>query len=243
MLDASTQCREALHPSQTGRPHRSPVPAYAYLSDEILAREQHHIFRSLWIFAGMKQLLAAENSFLTRAIGGVSVVIQRLGGRLRAFENRCLHRQMALQTDDVGCRPLVCKYHGWTYDTDGSIRGIPNAEIYEFTSEVRNNLRLREFALKEVGNLLFVCTGDSPTPFEAQFSPDFIETLETSSSVFDGEVAYAKFKVGYNWKLNFENVLDWNHVQFIHPKSFYPLLNADGSAAVRPSLSDNLRKV
>ncbi len=224
-------------------PHRSPVPARAYVAPEILAREQERIFRSLWIFVGVKQLLRDDNAFLTRSIGGMSVVIQNTGGRIRAFENRCLHRQMAIQTETVGCRPMVCKYHGWAYDADGRVRGIPNAQLYEFPVEIRDGLCLREFALKEVGNLLFVCIDPDPPKFIMQFSPDFVETLEASSATFDWEVAYVTFDVRYNWKLNYENVLDWNHVQFIHSNTFYPLLNVATGEPEPIAVSPNLRKV
>jgi len=224
-------------------PHRSPIPARAYICDDVFSLEQDRLFRSLWIFAGMKQLLREENAFLTRQIGGVSILIQRSGGRLRAFENRCVHRQMALQTETMGCRPIVCRYHGWAYDSNGRVKGIPNSQIYEFPQGFRQALRLREFALREVGNLLFVCTDPDPPPFESQFKREFVETLDESSSMFDWEVAYATFDVDYNWKLNFENVIDWNHVQFIHSKTFYPLLNANAARMETPALSSNLRKV
>jgi len=190
----------------------------------VLRREQVNIFRSLWIFAGPKQLVSDDNAYITRTIGGIPLVIQNLGGTIRAFENQCLHRRMALQWDPVGQRPLICKYHGWTYDNDLRVKGVPNAAYYELTDECRRSLRLREFAVREVGNLLFVNLSDPPPPFEGQFSASFVSTMEQASLHFDSEVAYARFDERYNWKLNFENVLHYNHVQFIHPKSFFPIL-------------------
>src|SRR5690349_7898371 len=135
---------------------RSGLTAADYLSPAVFAAEQERLYRELWVFAGFAQLLARPNAFLTRQIGGVPVVVQNLGGRLRAFENLCAHRQMALQWEPYGERPLVCRYHGWAYDADGRARGIPNNALYAFGAEERGRLRLREFALRQVGNLLFV---------------------------------------------------------------------------------------
>lgn len=46
-------------------------------------------------------------------------------------------------------------------------------------------------------------------------------------------MSYARFVNAYNWKLNFENILDWNHAQFVHPQTLAPLINytADGVMA------------
>jgi choline monooxygenase len=224
-------------------PHRSPIPPSAYVSDHIFSLEQERIFRSLWIFVGVKQLLKSHNSFITRSIGGIPIVIQNIRGRIRAFENRCLHRQMMLQTEAIGQRRMVCRYHGWSYGENGCVKGIANAALYELSSTVQQELCLREFALKEVGNLVFICINENPPPLISQFSPDFLETLEASSMEFDWEVAYAKFDVRYNWKLNFENVLDWNHVQFIHDRTFYQCLSRTNRKNERPTISANLRKV
>ena len=67
-----------------------------YLDPGIFAREQRRVFRQLWMFAGVRQLLAEPDAFLTRTIGGVPVVVQNCGGELRAFENQCAHRQMPI---------------------------------------------------------------------------------------------------------------------------------------------------
>jgi choline monooxygenase len=223
---------------------RSPIPAHVYLDNETLQKEHEHIFRRLWVYVGLKQLVSEKDAYITRTIGGIPLVIQNLDGKNRAFENQCLHRRMALQWEPVGQRPLICKYHGWAYDDHGQVRGIPNAPYYEVTEDCRRSLRLREFALREVGNLMFVNLADEPLPFEDQFSAAFVATLEEASLHFDGEVAYACFDEPYNWKLNFENVLDHNHVQFIHPKSFFPVLkqrsNGEGTQV---ALSPRIRPI
>ncbi|MCW0379897.1 aromatic ring-hydroxylating dioxygenase subunit alpha [Xanthomonas sacchari] len=194
-------------------------PRY-YLSQDIFALEQRKIFRKLWIFAGLKTLLPENNCFITRKIGGVPVVIQNFQGRLRAFENVCLHRSAMLQTAAVGRRPLVCPYHAWKYDADGCVANIPDCEaVYGFSDAEKRGMKLREFALREVGNLLFVNVDDSPLPFESQFSPDFLMSLESSSNAYDTEVMVTTWHGRFNWKLAYENLRDANHPRFVHPKS------------------------
>lgn len=197
-----------------------------YLSDEIFEREQQKIFRKVWLFAGLKTLLPKHNSFLTRKIAGIPVVIQNFHGELHAFENICLHRSALLQKDPVGCRPLVCAYHAWRYDAQGQVTNIPECDlIYQFSEKEKKNLKLREFALRAVGNVLFINLDPQPLPFEEQFSAAFIELLASSSNTYDTEVMVTTWHCNFNWKLGYENLRDANHPRFVHPKTLGKTVN------------------
>ncbi|WP_372362996.1 aromatic ring-hydroxylating dioxygenase subunit alpha [Xanthomonas sp. NCPPB 1325] len=219
-------------------------PSY-YLSTDIFAREQRKIFRKVWLFAGLKTLLPDNNCFITRRLAGIPVLIQNFQGRLRAFENVCLHRSALLQTAAVGKRPLVCPYHAWKYDADGRVENIPEcAAVYGFDEEERRGLKLREFALREVGNLLFVNLDPDPMPIEEQFSADFIALLESSSNAYDTEVMVTTWHGRYNWKLAYENLRDANHPRFVHPKTlaksvnFTPQVNEEQAKESMDALQD-----
>lgn len=208
-------------------------PRY-YLSPEIFEKEQEKIFRKTWLFAGLKTLLPKNNSFITRKIAGIPIVIQNFHGRLHAFENICLHRSALLQSDPVGCRPLVCAYHAWRYDAQGRIAHIPDCDaLYRFDACEKQGMKLREFALRIVGNVLFINLDPQPMEFEEQFHPDFIALLENSSNSYDNEVMVTTWHGKYNWKLAYENLRDLHHPRFVHPKtlaksiSFKPQVNTE----------------
>ncbi len=204
-----------------------------YLSEEIFAREQERIFRGLWIFAGLKQLLRENDAFLTRTIGGIPVLIQNFEGRLLAFENQCRHRQMPLQFEEYGRRRLSCRYHGWVYGADGLPSSIPSREdLYGFTERQCSSLGLRRYALAEIGNLLFVNLSDRPDPIERQFRADFLKQLAEITFHFDDDAIHTRIDARYNWKLNFENVLDFNHVRYLHPRTFLPFMGTAQEPAV-----------
>lgn len=199
-------------------------PRY-YLDQDIFEREQQKIFRKVWLFAGLKTLLTQHNAFITRKIAGIPVVIQNFHGELRAFENVCLHRSALIQTEPVGCRPLVCGYHAWRYDEQGQAH-VPDCDtIYRFDEAKKCSLKLRQFALRAVGNLLFVNLDAKPMPLEDQFSPAFIATLESSSNAYDTEVMVTTWRGNYNWKLAYENLRDANHPRFVHPKTLAKVVN------------------
>ena len=199
---------------------RSRMDPKYYLDTEIFEREQRKIFRKVWLFAGLKTLLTKHNAFITRKIAGIPVVIQNFHGELRAFENICLHRSALIQTEPVGCRPLVCKYHAWRYDKQGQVEHIPDCDtIYRFDEAEKCSLKLRQFALRTIGNVLFVNLDPQPMPLEEQFSPAFIKSLESSSNAYDTEVMVTTWRGNYNWKLAYENLRDGNHPRFVHPKT------------------------
>jgi phenylpropionate dioxygenase-like ring-hydroxylating dioxygenase large terminal subunit len=205
-----------------------------YLSQEVFDRERDRIFRKLWVFAGLRTMLRQDNDFITREVAGIPVLIQNIRGELKAFENVCLHRGARLQSERAGRRPLVCTYHGWSYDVSGAPSKIPlHDELYRFTNEERCAMRLREFALQPVGNLLFINVDESPMPIEDQFDKSFIDQLASSSDTYDSEVMTTTFHVRCNWKLGYENLRDPNHVAFVHPTtlarnvSFVPLLDEE----------------
>ena len=199
---------------------RSRMRPEFYLSQETFDRERKKIFRRLWLFAGLKTLLPKNNSFITRKVAGIPIVIQNFNGKIRAFENVCLHRNALIQSEPVGCRPLICPYHAWSYTESGEIKNIPDCRsLYLISKTEQQKLRLREFALHAVGNVLFINLSESPFPIEDQFSQEFIASLESSSSSYDTEVMATTWHGRFNWKLAYENLRDGNHPRFVHGRT------------------------
>lgn len=201
---------------------RSALPPAAYIDETWFARERELLFRPLWQFAGLRTMLRKPNDFIVRRICGVPVVVQNLGGELRAFENLCLHRQNPLQTAAQGNRPLVCGYHGWGYDVDGRPANIPfEHDLYRYGEEERAGLRLRRYALECIGNLVFVNLSAQPIALDEQFEPRFIEALAEASDAFDDETMLTTFRMRCNWKLAYENLRDAHHPRYLHAQSIY----------------------
>lgn len=224
-----------------------------YLSQEVYALEREKIFRKLWVFAGLRTMLREHNDFIAREIAGIPVVIQNFRGELRAFENVCLHRSMRLQTEPAGRRPLLCGYHGWSYDENGAPGNIPlHDELYRFPTEERACMKLRRFALQVIGNVLFVNLDPDPLPIGDQFDSGFLALLESSSSAYDSEVMVTTWHSRLNWKLAYENLRDGNHPRFVHPQSlgknvdFVPILdpamNAEATPDIDPALDTAARR-
>jgi phenylpropionate dioxygenase-like ring-hydroxylating dioxygenase large terminal subunit len=205
---------------------RSLLRADDYTSADVLAAEEMRLFRRLWIVAGFKSLVEAPDAFITHSIGGIPVLLQNTRDGLRAFVNRCAHRQAPIQVADFGQRRMACPYHGWVYDDAGRVKSVPGNEAhYGLSTETLSTRGLQPVALREVGGLVLVNLAADPMPLEMQFGAEFLEGVSRISSTVGDDALFAKFEARYNWKLNFENVVDWNHVPFIHGSSFAPLIS------------------
>lgn len=95
----------------------------------------------------------------------------------------------------------------------GNVDGKPRAHAVAGT---------HEYALQVIGGLLFVNLDSQPMPIEAQFAPEFIQTLESSSNAYDLEFIITTWHCKFNWKLVYENLWDPLHVRFLHPRTLAP---------------------
>ena len=206
--------------------NRHALDAKHYISADSFELERQHLFSKLWIFVGFTSQVAERNQFFTRNIAGTPVLIQRTEAGIRAFVNQCPHRLSAIQTQNHGKRPMVCPYHAWAFGAEGELRGIPNEGLYQFDPREKQKLCLRKLHLQEVGQLVFVNLSPQPISIDEQFTSGFIDKLREASAHLDSSIIYSCHRVRYNWKFNIENVKDYNHIPFIHSKTFSPYMES-----------------
>jgi len=98
-----------------------------YRDPEVLELEQRRIFARTWQFAGHISQLPETGSYVTASAGAEPVLVLRdEHGELRAFRNVCRHRGSRLLSGSGKCgKAIRCRYHGWTYRTDGELIGVP----------------------------------------------------------------------------------------------------------------------
>src|SRR5436190_1823913 len=114
------------------------IPNTWYTSAEISSAERSAVFGSSWQMVGRLEQLSAPGSFITADIAGEPIlVIRGDDGVLRAFFNVCRHRAAPLLNERCGTvAKLRCRYHGWTYDLAGKLRGTPEFDgVCEFRKE------------------------------------------------------------------------------------------------------------
>ena len=111
-----------------------PVPVEPYISREYFEKERDRIFSKVWLNVGrIEQIPNAGDYFVKElAVCKTSIIIVRgKDGTVRAFHNMCTHRGNQLVWDSKGtCRAFTCRFHGWVYNTDGSLRHVTDEDNF-----------------------------------------------------------------------------------------------------------------
>ncbi|MGE3876515.1 MAG: aromatic ring-hydroxylating dioxygenase subunit alpha, partial [Parvibaculaceae bacterium] len=102
------------------------MPPGVYTNEAFLAREIETIFAKEWVCIGRSSALKEPGDYITYDLAGQPIVVLRDNERkLKAFSNVCLHRMSTLLEGQGYTRSIVCRYHAWTFNLDGSVRGAP----------------------------------------------------------------------------------------------------------------------
>ncbi len=108
------------------------MPKSVYTSPDFAAQELTHIFARDWLCAGRADALPNPGDYLTMKISGEPIIVLRdREGQLRAMSNVCRHRMSTLLEGRGNTRAIVCPYHAWTYNLDGTLRGAPAMTLNE----------------------------------------------------------------------------------------------------------------
>jgi PAH dioxygenase large subunit len=102
---------------------RGLVSREIFVDENVFRREQDRIFTRTWMYLAHESEIPARGDYLTRALGGVPVILIRDDdSRIHVLMNSCRHRGAKLCRAESGnARHLVCPYHGWTYGRDGKL--------------------------------------------------------------------------------------------------------------------------
>ncbi|QFT94437.1 Biphenyl dioxygenase subunit alpha [Roseovarius sp. THAF9] len=102
------------------------MPPEVYKTDAFLQAEIDHIFRKEWYCVGRADALAKSGDYVTCDLADQPIIVLRdREGDLKAFSNVCRHRMSTLLHGRGHTKSIVCPYHAWTYNLDGSLRGAP----------------------------------------------------------------------------------------------------------------------
>jgi Rieske 2Fe-2S family protein len=96
-----------------------------YEDPDIYQEELERIFLKSWLYAGHISQLANKGDYFLYKLDNESVIIIRdHSGNINALLNVCRHRGSRVCLEPCGNKNLlVCPYHAWTYQLDGSLRG------------------------------------------------------------------------------------------------------------------------
>jgi phenylpropionate dioxygenase-like ring-hydroxylating dioxygenase large terminal subunit len=194
--------------------HARAMPKSVYTSTEFVALEERHIFAHDWICAGRAETLPNPGDFLTLTLAGEPVIVLRdRDGQVRAMSNVCRHRMSTLLEGRGHVRSIVCPYHAWTYNLDGSLRGAPAMTLNE--GFCKEDITLPEIRCEVwQGWIMVTLNREAAAPEIAlRGVRDLIPNLDMSTYT---ETYRETFRWATNWKVLAENFMESYHLPMCH---------------------------
>ncbi|MBG1230771.1 aromatic ring-hydroxylating oxygenase subunit alpha [Aestuariivirga litoralis] len=198
---------------------RSGLPGWTYHSEEMFDLEMNGLFLTHWQIAGHVSDVPKPGNFITFDLANErAVIIRGQDGVLRAFHNLCRHRGSRVVTTERGtCKnALVCPFHGWVYNLDGTLRGPAQPKSYPPLD--KNQFGLKPVEMEVWMGFIFVRFKSGPQgsvaqflkPYEAEFAMH-----RTESVVPAGGATQSTLSV--NWKSVRDVDNEGYHVAMAHP--------------------------
>lgn len=192
------------------------IPSRWYFDPVVLERERATVFAGWQAVARTDQLIG-PGAYITADVAGEPIAVVRdETGTLRAFHNVCRHRAAPVLTEPCGhATKLRCRYHGWTYDLTGRLRGAPEFEGVQDFDRDRNGLV--PMAIDVWGPTVWVHVG---TPKQSLAA--FLAPLPEMTAKFGVDNlrwhSRREYELACNWKVYVDNFLDGGyHVHSVHP--------------------------
>ena len=196
----------------------STIPPDWYLDPDIYRLERDTVFAKSWQYVARASQLEHAGGFVTEQVAGEPVVVVRDKDlNLQAFSNVCRHRAARLATACEGKASFFqCRYHGWTYDLKGQLKGAPFMDgVQDFS---RDKIMLPKWSVETWGPLVFVQNSPSPKTSAAQWLQPLGERANEASVSKLNWVGRKEYTLECNWKLFVDNYLDGGyHVNTLHP--------------------------
>ena len=160
--------------------------------------------------------LPNPGDYLTSRAGSQPVLVLRdEHGELRAFRNVCRHRGSRLLSGSGQCgKAIRCRYHGWTYRTDGELIGVPEGR--SIAGLDKSKLGLFPARVETLCGLIFVNLDVHAEPLAEQVRglPERLERYGIDRLEPSGEWHNTQPS---NWKIVIDNYNEGYHVPIAHP--------------------------
>ena len=144
---------------------RRGLPAWTYHSDAMFALEREKLFLTHWQVVGHLSDIPGTGDWIGHdMLGERAMVMRGADGVVRAFHNLCRHRggRVVEGTSGQCSGSIVCPFHGWVYNLDGSLRGA--ARPTSFGEIAREKFGLMPIEMEIFHGFIFLRLQPGPQP-------------------------------------------------------------------------------
>jgi len=193
------------------------IDSWEYRDPELARRERREIFGRFPIVAAHSTELPRPFDFhRTQLPNNEVLLVRQQDGTVRAFVNVCRHRGARLVEDETGSRKqFSCRYHGWGYRPDGSLKVIPAPGTFGgIDKDCRGLVGL---PCEERHGLVWVVDNpEAEIDVAAWLGPEMDETLRRYRLADTHCYQTGSFDEPINWKTLTDAFLDAYHIATTH---------------------------
>jgi phenylpropionate dioxygenase-like ring-hydroxylating dioxygenase large terminal subunit len=201
-----------------------PIDVAPLIDPALFEIEREKLFKKTWLYVARAEELPKPGDYKIRQleVALTSIIIVRdKNGKVNAFHNICTHRGNKLIQEEgaqtlgsTGNHLMTCRFHAWSYSTDGELRSVPRQE--NFANLDKSCLGLKSVHCEEWEGFIFINLDKSP-------DKTLIEYLDGMAEQFGG-YPYHESTVSYrystildcNWKVAMYAFSEGYHVPTIH---------------------------
>jgi glycine betaine catabolism A len=191
------------------------LPQQLYVGEQAFEFDTQVMLKSVWLYTCTVAHVKKPGDYYVFELANNSVIIVRgRDNEVRAFYNSCRHRGARICEAQRGASPrLMCPYHQWTYNLDGTLLGARNmGPDFDKTEH-----GLIPVAVENIAGLIFICMSDNPPPIDR-----VKKDIAAQISIYDLEKCKVAIEDSLiedaNWKLVMENNRECYHCDANHPE-------------------------
>ena len=188
-----------------------------YNDSSFFDHECRTILRRGWHCVGRADEFPERGDYLTLTLLGEPLIIVRDGDDIKALSNVCRHRGMPLAEGQGNVNRFVCRYHAWTYGTDGALLRAPRMKNAGFDPKT---CKLGMFPCTQRFGFVYVSLSQDAPDIDTELAglSDVIGRYEPEQYM----IVHAASEVwACNWKALVENFMEGYHLSVVLPQTLH----------------------
>ncbi len=150
-----------------------------------------------------------KNIIIKKRILGEDIILFRnQDGDIAALEDRCCHRNVNLSLGYLNTNTIVCGYHGWEYDKNGSCVNIPSQLPGD---KIPPTAKIKSYPVKDFNKWVWVFLGDEEK--SVQINPTDIPEMN------EWPFTYKAYTFKADLESTAESLIDPYHIAYVHRNS------------------------